>query len=86
MPENLSVSKKEMVSNLSVYPNPVVDILTINFESTEPVNVTITDMNGSIVYILKQHNLQLKLICQCYQVACILLKLEMKQKRFLNNK
>ncbi len=50
VPENLSVSKKEMVSNLSVYPNPVVDILTINFESTEPVNVTITDMNGSIVY------------------------------------
>lgn len=44
------VNNVSKISNLSIYPNPVTDILNINFESNEPINVAVTDMNGSIVY------------------------------------
>ncbi len=46
---NLSTTQTE-VSNLNIYPNPVVNDLNISFESNENENVIITDMSGREVY------------------------------------
>lgn len=47
---NLSVGTQVEVSNLTLYPNPVQDVLNIRFDSYENVDVVVTDLNGRIVY------------------------------------
>lgn len=46
----LSVGSQVEVSNLTLYPNPVQDVLNIRFDSYENVDVVVTDLNGRIVY------------------------------------
>lgn len=46
---SLSVNEIE-VSNLNVYPNPVIDVLNISFDSNENVDVIVMDMSGRIVH------------------------------------
>lgn len=46
----LSIGNQVEVDNLTLYPNPVQDVLNIRFDSYENVDVIVTDLNGRVVY------------------------------------
>jgi hypothetical protein len=54
---SVSINKKEVIAYEDVYPNPVVNLLTIPFELTNQsqVVIRITDVNGKEILVLDEH-------------------------------
>ena len=45
-----AVSATQKTTAIKVYPNPSAGTISIERESEEPINITISDLNGKIVY------------------------------------
>jgi len=53
---NLGVENYEMLSGVSVYPNPTSNFVNIHFENESDYQITLTDVSGKIIYSLNNSN------------------------------
>lgn len=48
--QQLSVAENDLKANIQVYPNPMEDVLFIRSNQSEKISLTVTDLNGKILF------------------------------------
>lgn len=73
------INKAPETSNVSVYPNPVIDKLTIETSSTEEIQIF--NMNGALVLSTKNHDVDVS----SFTPGIYILKINNETKKFIKN-